>query len=391
MGGRRNARGPLRLARRSLALGLGLVAVWLIGLTADVPRLSTFLQELGENPGFVVGTLSAQMGYRGEGGVAAAALDGWGRLLLGQSALLSGSQAEVAQWMEREREEPGQSVHRGEGDADDQQETPLEPLPSGDVVEHTAVGTDDGSYLSSQEVYIKNATGQSVDVAALAAQAVDLELGAGPQILIYHTHGSEAYTQTEEERYVESDAYRTTDCTHNVVQVGEAMAEVFRAQGFEVVHDTTLYDYPSYSGAYERSRTGVEKWLEQYPSIKFVLDVHRDAIVSNDGAAYKLIAQEGEERVAQVMLVVGSSDSGAEHPNWRANLALAVKLQLALTADYDQLARPIALRSTRFNQDITTGALLVEVGGHGNTLEEALDGAKLFARTVGETLKELAG
>lgn len=309
--------------------------------------------------------------------------------MLDQSPLLSGGREAVEERLGLDAQSPGQEIHGEEGDIDDQQEAPLEPLPEGDVVEHTATGSDDGSYLSTDRVYVKNSTSQGVDVAALAAQRVDLDFGEGPQILIYHTHGSEAYTQTEEERYVESDAYRTTDCTHNVVQVGEAMAEVFRSLGFEVIHDTTLYDYPSYNGAYEGSRAGVEKWLEQYPTIKFALDVHRDAIVSADGAAYKLIAQEGDEKVAQVMLVVGSNDAGMEHPNWRSNLALAVKLQMALTRDYDQLARPITLSTSRFNQHLLPGALLVEVGGHGNTLEEALAGARLFAQTVGEELKIL--
>jgi stage II sporulation protein P len=226
-------------------------------------------------------------------------------------------------------------------------------------------------------------------VTALAAQTVNLELGAGPQILIYHTHGSEAYTQTEENRYIESDSYRTIDCERNVVRVGEEMAQVFRAQGFEVIHDTTLYDYPAYSGAYERSRAGVEGWLAQYPSIRFILDVHRDALISQDGAAYKLVAQEGEQKVAQVMFVVGSSDGSTDHPNWRENLGLAIHLQSSLTQRYDELARPITLRSSRFNQHLSTGSLLVEVGGHGNTLEEAVEGGKLFARTVGAALKDM--
>lgn len=388
MGGRGRPRGGLRLLRRGAALALALVAIWVISLTAQAPDLSSLFDQLGTDPEVVVKILSSQLGYQEQQDTALASLDRWGRFLLDQSALLSSSQQEVEQLLQSRQDEPGQSLPQ-EGDADDQQEVPLEPIPDGEVVEHTATGSNDGSYLSTDKVYIKNSTDLTVDVAALAAQAVDLELGEGPQILIYHTHGSEAYTQTETDRYVESDAYRTTDCTHNVVQVGEAMAEVFRSLGFEVVHDTTLYDYPLYNGAYERSRAGVEKWLEQYPTIKFLLDVHRDAIVSADGAAYKLIAQEGDEKVAQVMLVVGSSGSGLEHPNWQANLALAVKLQLALTEDYNQLARPIVLSPSRFNQHLSPGALLVEVGGHGNTLEEAVAGARLFAQTVGETLKEM--
>ena len=162
---------------------------------------------------------------------------------------------------------------------------------------------------------------------------------------------------------------------------------MLREMGFEVLHDTTLYDYPVYNEAYTRARAGVQKWLEKYPGITLVLDVHRDALVSADGAAYKLIAREGDEKVAQVMLVMGSDGAGSAHPNWRENLALAVQVQLELTKNYTQLARPITLRGSRFNQDLSPGALLVEVGGHGNTLEEALAGGRLFAGTIGEMLK----
>ncbi len=373
--------------RRGLALGLGLTAVWMMGLTVPLPGPSWVLETLGGNPQFVVRTLSAQLGWEMEG--SRTTIGPWGRLLLDQSPLLGGSVRQVEEFLQVREESQPSPFHGGGGDVDDQQENPLQPLPEGKVEEHTSLGSDNGKFLSNQEVYLQNTTRERVDLEALVGQKVQMQLGEGPQILIYHTHGSEAYTQTEQARYVESDAYRTTDCTHNVVQVGEEMAAMFRAQGFEVVHDTTLYDYPVYNGAYERSRAGVEKWLEQYPTIRFVLDVHRDALVSADGAAYKLIAQEGEEKVAQVMLVVGSGDGGAEHPNWRSNLALAVKLQLALTARYDQLARPITLRASRFNQHLSPGALLVEIGGHGNTLEEAIAGGRLFAKTVGAALKSM--
>ena len=127
-------------------------------------------------------------------------------------------------------------------------------------------------------------------------------------------------------------------------------------------------------------------YIHRFPGA--VLDVHRDALISQDGAAYKLVAQEGDTKAAQVMFVVGSGGS-AEHPNWQENLTLAGKLQMALTNRYNQLARPITLRASRFNQHLTKGSLLVEVGGHGNTLEEAVEGGKLFARTVGAALRDM--
>ncbi len=379
-----------RMARRSVGLALAVVTVWMLSLTTTLPTLPEATAALGQNPAFVVDTLAARLSWSAPEEGVMARMDGFGRLLLDHTPLLSGSTQAVEDYLARQKEQPSPAPPApSQPDADDRQEEPIDPLPGGPVVEHTAAGRDDGSFLSAQKVYIKNDTSKSVDIPALASQRVDLSLGDGPQILIYHTHGSEAYTQTETFRYTESDAYRTTDCTRNVVQVGEAMAEVFRSMGFEVIHDTTLYDYPVYNGSYERSRAGVENRLAQYPTIKFVLDVHRDALVSEDGAAYKLVSQEGEEKVAQVMLVVGSDAGGSPHPRWQENLALAVKLQLLLTGQYEQLARPITLRSTRFNQDTSPGALLVEVGGHGNTLEEAIAGGQKFAQTAGELLKTM--
>ena len=58
------------------------------------------------------------------------------------------------------------------------------------------------------------------------------------------------------------------------------MAAVFRQAGFEVIHDTNLYDYPAYNGAYDRSKAAVKEWLEKYPTIQIILDVHRDALVA---------------------------------------------------------------------------------------------------------------
>ena len=169
------------------------------------------------------------------------------------------------------------------------------------------------------------------------------------------------------------------------------MAHVFRQNGFQVVHDTNLYDYPAYSGAYDRSHAAVEGWLEQYPTIQVILDVHRDALVGTDGSIYKLVSQENGEKVAQVMLVVGTDAGGADHPNWADNLALAIRVQKELVSDYVSLARPIVLRSSSYNQQLSPGSLLVEVGGHGNTLSEALAGARLFAESLSQVLNGLQG
>jgi stage II sporulation protein P len=170
-----------------------------------------------------------------------------------------------------------------------------------------------------------------------------------------------------------------------VVRVGDEMERVFTELGLTVVHDRTLYDYPKYNGAYDRSAEAVQRYLEQYPSIKIVLDVHRDALVGEDGTVYKAVTRIDGVDTAQVMLVLGSSEGG-EHPNWMQNLSLACRIQESMNTLYPTLARPMTMRSSRYNQQLSNGSLLVEVGTHGNTLQEALAGARLFARAAGQVL-----
>jgi len=348
---------------------------WAADLTGWLGRAKA----AGEEPAVAVALLSSQL----EGGARTDKLSGWGRLLLEQSALLRagvGSAAEPP--APEEQPEPSSSEEHEE----DREEPQLSHQEDDGIIEMTAQGKSGRKYLYGQGVYLYNRTNYDLDESVLTQGSVDVDLGEGPQILIVHTHGSEAYAQTDGDTYEPSDPYRTTDCTHNVVRVGEEMATVFRAHGFGVVHDPTLYDYPSYTGAYDRSGAAVEQWLSKYPTIKIVLDVHRDALVGKDGQVYKMVAQEAGQKVAQVMLVVGSDGGGKEHPRWRDNLAFAVLLQQGLTRGYSQLARPIVLRNSRYNQQLLPGSLLVEVGGHGNTLTEAVDAARLWADNVARTL-----
>ena len=186
--------------------------------------------------------------------------------------------------------------------------------------------------------------------------------------------------------YEPSSDYRTLDTNFNMVRVGAEMKAVFEAAGIEVIHDTTLYDYPSYNDAYKLSVQGVAAQLEAHPSLVLLIDVHRDALVDNDGTIYKAVAGT-VDNCAQVMMVMGTDANGQVHPNWRVNLALALGIQSALANKWSTLARPLVLRPTRFNQHLSTGTILVEVGTHGNTLQEAITAARLYARTVVELME----
>lgn len=168
-----------------------------------------------------------------------------------------------------------------------------------------------------------------------------------------------------------------------MLRVGDELERVFTEMGLSVLHDRGIYDYPTYNGSYTRSGPAVADYLAQYPTIKLVLDVHRDALVGSDGTVYKVVTDIDGVKTAQVMLVVGSDAGGGDHPTWQANLALAAKLQKSLDTLYPTLARPMTLRQSVYNQNLIPGALLVEVGSHGNTLQEALAGARCFARAAG--------
>lgn len=190
------------------------------------------------------------------------------------------------------------------------------------------------------------------------------------------------------QEYVPSGDCRTTDNSCNVVRVGEELAKTLEEAGLTVLHDTTLHDYPEYSGAYGRSLTTVEGYLQKYPTISLVLDVHRDAVSDGEGNAYKVVSNVAGLNAAQMAFVIGTDGGGLEHPNWRENLKLAAAVQQRLTEDFPTLMRPITVRNSRYNQHTTAGSLLIEMGAAGNSLDEALLSARLLGQAVAEVMAE---
>ncbi len=376
-----------QVVRRGLALGMALVVLWIMGVTADFGAVARTMGQLGTNPDFVAAALRLELGAEAEPEGPLSNMGFWQQMVVRQSTLLRGGQDAVTRLLSgdappEEMEDPGLG----------EEEVPLPDTTAApdDIIERTLGVSSSQHYDSAEGVYIYNRTEQPVDVAVLAASEVDIALPQeGPQILIMHTHGSEAYTPDGADVYEASDPYRTTDNRYNMVRVGEEIAEVLEEAGFTVLHDTTLYDYPDYNEAYDRSLAGVQALLEEYPTIRVVMDVHRDALGGEDGTIYKTMADVNGERTAQVMLVMGSNDNGLSHDHWKENLTLAVQLQLQLNEDWPTFARPISLRAGRYNQQLTTGSILVEVGSHGNTLQEALGAARRFAQSAAEVLSTL--
>lgn len=230
----------------------------------------------------------------------------------------------------------------------------------------------------------------TVDKAALLSRPSALDFsGEGPKILIIHTHATEAYTPESGWGYEASSDYRTLDTDYSVVRVGRVLAETLEGYGIEVIHDETLNDYPSYNGSYYAALDRIEGWLEQYPGIQMVIDVHRDAVADESGNAVALSATENGESCARLMLVVGTDQGGLSHPNWQENLANALKLQSVLDGVYPGLCRSLDLRTERFNQHATPGSILVEVGSNGNTLQQALRSARFLGEGLASMIAAL--
>jgi len=258
------------------------------------------------------------------------------------------------------------------------------PIKDVDSSQAKTYGKDSGKIL------IRNETDYGVNIEEMLSSSLGFNMsGSSPKVLIVHTHATESYAPEGAQTYQADKSDRSLDTTQNVVRVGTAIKEVFEKKGIGVIHDTTLHDHPNFNGSYENARKTIEKYLSKNPEICIVLDIHRDAFVYDDGSKAKFVSEIDGKKTAQLMLVVGSSGGGLEHPNWRENMKFAIKLQNHISKKYPTLMRGINLRNERFNGHLTSGSLIIEVGSSGNTLEESILGATLGAEQIADFLKSL--
>ena len=366
------------------ALALAGATLWAASVTAGSGSPKSAAQALGRE--LPVALLRWELGdLSGGDGLSVPAV-----LTLGESPLLLSARQAVAELRSRRDTAEEPDTAGPVPDTEPVRETPVTVQPAADngVPARTLIPTTQEGYTVSGLAYIHSTRPDTLSAAEVGKPfSARLSAEAGPQVLILHSHGSECYTPAPGADILYSGNHRSTDCRYNVVSVGDAMAEELEKAGIPVLHDRTLYDYPSYSGAYDRSLAAIETALAEYPSIQFILDVHRDAIEDAEGNEYKVIAETSEGSAAQLTLVVGSDGSGLPHPNWMENLRLAVALQNQIAGQEPTLPRPILLRKSRYNQHASTGSLLVEVGAAGNAPEEARLAARLFARNLAELLQ----
>ena len=257
-----------------------------------------------------------------------------------------------------------------------------EKIPEGAV----SIVSKDLSYTELGESYFHNETPYTpVFSELLERDLLSLREGKEPQVLILHTHTSESYLE-EGKSFLEGapgDVTYSRDEGQNILAVGKVLAETLNEKGITAIHCTVMHDVPSLGGSYERSAETVSRYLKQYPTIQYVIDLHRDAVMTSSGEYIR--TQSSDPSVAQVMAVVGSNCNGTRHELWEENLSLALQLREALNQKLPNVCRPVSLRNASYNQELAPRFLLLEIGSGANTVKEAQNAARL----VGETLADL--
>ena len=258
-----------------------------------------------------------------------------------------------------------------------QTDIPIEKGSKSDLPSHDEI-------INAGSPEINNATNYKVSLsdAAAAPKETNLEFNDEPEVLIVHTHTTECYIGDE----MSGESERTTNEQYNVCAVGDVLSGALESYGIKTVHDKTIHDYPSYQGSYSRALNTITADMSKYPSVKVIIDLHRDAYVYPDGTKLSVAAEIDGNRCAQAMLVLGTDTMGLYHPNWRSNLVLAAKLQSAAEIMYPGLMRPINLRRERFNMHVSKGSLLIEIGSNGNTLSEAKQAAAYLGKAIAAAL-----
>jgi len=259
-------------------------------------------------------------------------------------------------------------------------EEPTDP-PEGTPIVQVELSLSEGT----GDILFKNETAYTFDPEAMLNSGYPIEPASSePSVLIIHSHATECYTEEGADLVT---ATRSEDPSKNMIAVGSVMAEAFEEAGIGVIHCTVMHDSPSYSEAYVRSKETVKEYLQKYPGIKYIIDVHRDAITTPAGEMAKPVITKDGTALAQLMLVVGTDEAGAEHPGWKTNLCVAIRTQAELLKASEELMRPINLRSASFNQQLCEGYLLLEVGSCANTLAEAKASARIFVNNFAAMIK----
>ncbi|MFR8011873.1 MAG: stage II sporulation protein P [Clostridia bacterium] len=271
----------------------------------------------------------------------------------------------------------------------DAEQAEIDALPvSGKIDEQTYTVNNATEVFGS--VWAQNKTYEhELDLEKVLNEPVDLTITdkSKPHILIFHTHTTESYMLLDRDTY--SDAYitRSDDPKRNMVRVGDEICDQLEKAGFAVIHDTNIYD-STYSGAYYRSEDQIDKYMEQYPEIQVILDIHRDAIKQSDGTMVAPTAVIDGKKAAQIMIISGCQEKDiTDFPDWEYNLRFAVQLQKYCQEMFPGLVRPLFFCAREYNMHKSRCSLLIEMGSDANTLDEAAYSGRMLGKALAALLE----
>ena len=230
------------------------------------------------------------------------------------------------------------------------------------------------------------------DYQSLLLQPLNWDLTeSDAKVLIIHSHISEAYTQSPGNEYEDIGEYRTDDKDHNMTAIGDRVTEILKASGVEVIHDTTDFEVPNTDYAYQVARESLQQRFQEDSDIVLVLDLHRDAALTEEGTQWGPTIEVDGKQIARISFAVGTNCRVGSNEHWKDNMALTLKLQAQLEKMWPGITREILVSSSHYNQDLPNNFMLVEVGAAGNTLDESLRAAECVAKAILELSSGTAG
>lgn len=139
----------------------------------------------------------------------------------------------------------------------------------------------------------------------------------------------------------------------------------------------------AYKYSYKASKLLIEDTLSKNKSIKYIIDIHRDS-----SSYEKTTLTQNGKSYARILLVVGK-----EHKDYQENLALATKLMNLIKTENEGIFRSIMIKfgpgvNGIYNQDISKNALLIEMGGQYNKIEEINNTIPILAKCLWNLIRE---
>lgn len=264
----------------------------------------------------------------------------------------------------------------------------LKDSEDGKIEEKNYTTNSTSTIIGNIAVRNNTTTQQNINLLKYYNEAPDIKVPENnqPAVLLFHSHTTESYELLDRGWYAQDYLTRSNSSDRNMIRIGIEIKEQLEKAGYKVIHDTQIHD-EKYTGAYDHSRKSVQAYLEQYPSIQIVLDIHRDAIELDNGTRIKPTAEIMGKKAAQLMIISGCEEGKVKNfPEWEYNLTFALKLQSICEKLYPGLMRPLYFCQRKYNMDCSRNNLLIEVGSCANTLEEAAYSGRLLGQSLAKLL-----